>query len=604
MLRVLVTLLGLAPLYPAQLADPLENLRPEHPRLILLDTQLPSLRSLIRQDPQARHIYQQLLEEARKLQALPPVRFQLVNGRMLGTSRLCVDRIYTLALLYRLDSNPEYLERALAELRAVSGFPTWNDNFLDKAEMTHAVAIGYDWLYNSLTPEDRALLRNSILSKGIRDALPVYQEERWWAVNRFNWNLVCNASVGLGALAVAEDEPALARTLLRYGLQSLPLAMASYAPDGAWAEGPEYWHYATRYAVYFLAGLRTALGQDFGLSAMEGFSNTGGFRVHSTGPSGKSLSFADASETPESAPEMFWLARRFRQPVYAWHQRRQLELSNSPHALDLVWYHPEQTTPQQAHWLLNVYFRDAELAMLRTSWDDPTALFVGVKAGGNRGGRGHAHLDLGSFVLDAGQTRWALDLGRDDYDLPNYFGALRWTYYRTKTESHNTVLIDGQDQDPAAEASIVAHRFQPDLAFVRIDLSGVYPGKLRRFHRGIALYKRQHVIIQDEITAPRPVEALWGMLTDAEVSVSGRTAELRKGNWILSARILAPAGATFDTVSTHAPPPQTPNPNTRKLVVRLPDKITNLRLIVSLTPHPNTQPPPPPSWRPRSLNHW
>jgi hypothetical protein len=288
---------------------------------------------------------------------------------------------------------------------------------------------------------------------------------------------------------------------------------------------------------------------------------------------------------------MFWLAQRFRQPVYAWRQRRLLQ---APHPLDLVWRQPEQQSPGQAGWPLEARFRDAEVAMLRTSWDDPDAIFVGIKAGQNRNGRGHAHLDLGSFILEAGGTRWAIDLGREDYNLPEYFGRLRFTYYRTRTESHNTVLIQDQNQDLLAEAPIVAHRFQPDLAFVRLDLSQAYPGKVRRFERGIALYKRTHVIVQDEITADSPVEALWGMLTDSEISSSG---QLRKGDWVVSTRILKPAGARFDAVSTQVP-------NTRKLVVRLPNKITGLRLVVALTPHPAARPAPALDWKDRPLKRW
>jgi len=575
----------------AQPTDPLQGLRPTHPRLILLDDDLPRLRSLIRQDDQARKIYEHLAAQARTIEAAPPVNYELVQGRLLHLSRLCADRIYTLALLYRLDGDRRHLLRALEELRAAIAFPDWNDNFLDKAEMTHAVAIGYDWLYNSLSPGDRTAIRRAVVEKGLRDALPIYRDQRWWAVNRFNWNLVCNGGVGLGALAVAEEEPALARTVLRYALLSLPVALASYGPDGGWAEGPDYWHYATRYAVCLLAGFQTALGHDFGLSESPGFSKTGHFRVHSAGPSGKTFSYDDASEVLESAPEMFWLAQRFRQPVYAWRQRRLLQ---SPHPLDLVWYQPEQQSPGQAGWPLEARFRDAEVAMLRTSWDAPDAIFVGIKAGQNRNGRGHAHLDLGSFILEAGGTRWAIDLGRDDYNLPEYFGKLRFTYYRTRTESHNTVLIQDQNQDPLAEAPIVAHRFQPDLAFVRLDLSQAYPGKVRRFERGIALYKRTHVIVQDEITADSQVEALWGMVTDAEISPSG---QLRKGDWVVSTRILKPAGARFDAVSTQVP-------NTRKLVVRLPNKITGLRLVVVLTPHPAARPAPALDWKDRPLKRW
>lgn len=301
---------------------------------------------------------------------------------------------------------------------------------------------------------------------------------------------------------------------------------------------------------------------------------------------------------------MFWLASKFRQPVYAWHHHRQIELSKSSDAFDLIWYQPRGPSPQQARLPLNAYFKGIEVATLRTSWRDPAAVFVGVKGGQNRDGRGHAHLDLGSFVLDAGGLRWALDLGREDYSVPEYFGKLRFTYYRTKTESHNTILIDSEDQDRLAEAPIIGHRFQPDLAFVRIDLSKTYPGKLKHSERGVGLYQRKHVIVQDEITANCPVEALWGMVTDAEVSTAGQRAELRKGDWVLRATILAPASARFDTVSSEAPPPQTPNRNVRKLVVRLPDKTANLRLVVALTPYPARQPPPRIDWSMRSLSEW
>jgi len=82
--------------------------------------------------------------------------------------------------------------------------------------------------------------------------------------------------------------------------------------------------------------------------------------------------------------------------------------------------------------------------------------------------------------MDAGGAQWAIDLGRNAYNVPDYFGKLRFTYYRTRTESHNTILLDRSDQDTMAEAPIVEHRFKPELAFTRVDLSAAYPGKTKR----------------------------------------------------------------------------------------------------------------------------
>ncbi len=591
-------------LAPAAADDPLAGLRRSHPRLIALDADIERVRELLRRSPQARRIYQALVEEAGRIQTAAPVEHVLIGPRLLAQSRRCLDRVYTLALLYRLDGKREYLERALRELRAAAAFPDWNpSHFLDTAEMTHAFAIGYDWLYGSLSADDRAWIRQAIIEKGIRQALPFYERQRGWVVNRFNWNQVCNGGIGLGALAIADEEPDLCRRVLSWALESLPRALASYAPDGGWPEGPGYWHYATRYTVYFLAGLETALGHDFSLSSSPGFRQAGRFRVYFSGPAGKTFNYADGGDAIGSAEEMFWLARKFREPVYTWHQQQRLDDPKArPGALDLVWYQEDGRTPSQAGWPLDALFRGVEVAFFRSSWDDPDAIFLGVKAGDLK--VGHSQLDLGTFVLDAGRVRWALDLGADDYNLPGYFGKERWNYYRNRTESHNTLLVDGENQNPKAEAAFLAHRFERGLAWVVMNLDQAYAGKLKRQRRGVALVDRRHVVVQDEIEALQPVEVLWGMVTDAEVELQGAQAELRKPGRRLSARILRPPEAVFDVVPTTPPPPQNPNQGTRKLVAKLPAKVSALRLVVALTPYREGEPAPRLDWRDRPLDSW
>ena len=101
--------------------------------------------------------------------------------------------------------------------------------------MTHAVAIGYDWLYAGLTPEDRKRIRAAIVEKGIDAALPLYRARKGFTILHHNWNQVCNGGIAIGALAVAEDEAKKAREVLSDSIASIPLAMDSYAPDGGWA---------------------------------------------------------------------------------------------------------------------------------------------------------------------------------------------------------------------------------------------------------------------------------------------------------------------------------------------------------------------------------
>ena len=59
-------------------------------------------------------------------------------------------------------------------LQAAS-FPDWNpQHFLDVGEMTMALAIGYDWLYDSLQPDTRRVVREAIIEKDLmRQRIPV-----------------------------------------------------------------------------------------------------------------------------------------------------------------------------------------------------------------------------------------------------------------------------------------------------------------------------------------------------------------------------------------------------------------------------------------------
>ncbi len=590
MTRVTAVFLAAAALARGAADDPLKTLRAEHPRLILLDTDLDRIRLLMEQNPLARKVHADLVREAERLLTVPPVEYKLAGPRMLSQSRTCLSRISTLALLYRLNGRKPFLDRALQELRAAADFKDWNpSHFLDTAEMAHAFAIGYDWLYPALTPEQRAWIRAALVEKGLEPALAAYQNKAPWITSRTSWNLVSNAGVAIGALAVAEDEPDKSRAVLQNAFDSVPHALAAYSPDGGWAEGPVYWHDGASYAVSLFAALNSALGTDFGLSSARGFDRTGRFRISCTGPAGKAFNFADAHDRTDLAPEMFWLARRFGEPVYAWQEQHLLQAGAAPEALDLIWFQTEARSPKQENWPLGAIFHEVQVASLRSAWDDPNALFVGIKGGDNKAS--HGHLDLGAFVLDGGGVRWALDLGPDDYNLPGYLGRQRWSYYRTRTESHNTVMINDDSQDPRADAVIGAHFFSPDLSWLDVDLTRAYHG-LKSYRRRIGITQGQQVFVQDLLESDQPVEALWGMLTDSDVAVSGQTAELQKNGWTLSAEILSPRHAVFDLMSASALAPQAQNPGVKKLVVRLGEKVTEMDLKLTLTLHRTGQPKP------------
>jgi hypothetical protein len=230
----------------------------------------------------------------------------------------------------------------------------------------------------------------------------------------------------------------------------------------------------------------------------------------------------------------------------------------------------------------------AELAIFRSAWNDPRALFVGFKAG--RNDVNHAHLDLGSFVLDADGVRWAHDLGPDNYNLPGYFDSKsgkRWSYYRLENHSHNTIAFGKLRQAATAMAPITVFRSTPQRASAIADLSAAYPGTAKKILRGIALLDRVQVLVQDEVVglnATTPIT--WRMLTTAQVQITdAHHATLTAKGRILRVEIIAPVDGAFHTAPA-LPPTADENQNkgTTDLTFTISAPAGDARFVVLLTP--------------------
>lgn len=576
----------------ANAEDVLKDLRPGHPRLMVLDEDLVRLKGLVQTDPVAKGYFEHIRAAGEKLLSEPVSERVLVGPRLLTVSRQVLGRTSTLGGLYRLTGDRRYAERCRDEMLAAARFKDWNpSHFLDVAEMTNALAIGYDWIYDTLTEEERAEIRHAIVEKGLKEGLKVYATKNGWNKRTNNWNQVCNGGMTVGALAVADTDADVARQVIEAGRESIQLAMAQFAPDGGCVEGPGYWAYATQFTVYYLAAMRTALGTDFGFMAQPGFSETGTFRMQSIGPTGRTFNFADAHDGVTDAPQMFWLARAFDRPAYAAHERELIRRNiTSVSPFHLMWYNPAGSDADLKKIVPGALYKRINVAYLRTGWD-AGAGFVGFKGGDNAAS--HAHLDLGEFVYDAGGVRWAADLGPDDYNLPGYFGGQRWNYYRLRTEGQNTLTIGGPNQDPKGTAKVTEFSAEAGHRFAEVDLSKAYGNAVRQATRRVELRDDGSLLVRDEVRADQPVEVIWHLHTAAKIAVSadGASAVLTQGGKRLEARIVEPAGARFATAESDTPPAvesTVPTGNKRKpgvkLVARLPEKVTDLRLVIVLTP--------------------
>jgi hypothetical protein len=557
---------------------------------MLNDAQLDDLRRTATWDVDLERMAKQVHNQALSYLKAPPLKHELKGPRLLAVSRECLSRIYPLALAWRWTGDRAFADAAITNLKTVCAFPDWNpSHFLDVAEMTHAVAIGYDWLYACMDEATRAEIRAGLIKHGLEAGVTAYAGDPWWATSEYNWNQVCNSGLLIGALAIAESNPEYAESFVPKALASLPIALASYNPEGVWNEGPAYWNYATSYTAVGLAALRTALGTDFRLGNQPGLRETAWYPLLTAGPTGLFLNFADSSQNSrrKPMPALFWLAQTYNLPTVAALEHALLE-TQPANALHLVWYVPrpvDDVTPPQ----LDRVFRGAvSVAVTRSAWNDPNALFAGVKGGYNQ--VNHGHLDLGNFELDALGVRWARDLGSDDYNLPGYFdrkpGGQRWHYYRNNSESHNVPLIDGQGQDPSGTAEIVGARSSEDGIFAIVDLGKAYPAQTTSARRGVAsIAGRKALLVQDEFALKMPAPITWGMTTDAEITVNeARNATLVQDGKRLHARILSPDNGTFSSESAEQAEPQNPNKGVRRLIATVPAGANEVTISILLSP--------------------
>ena len=521
-------------------------------------------------DPDLYRLVETLLERARRDLSLPVLERRLEGRRLLGTSREFIRRGLQWAFAFRVREEPVFLERARQEALAVAAFSDWHpDHYLDVAEMTAGMALVYDWLHPHLARADCAALGAAIVDKGIAQAR--HGHKTYLATN--NWNQVCIGGMGLGALAVASDHPELARDVLAAARQALGKGLEAYRPDGVYPEGPGYWDYGTSYSVLTAAALRGAFAGDGGILGAPGFLRSAAFYAHAIGPSGKSFNFADAGEGAGFPCALVYLARELNQPALLACLRQSIRarqgLSDRFAPLAALWW--PAPGPGQAS--ANAFSGQGAqpVAIWRTAWDDPNALWLAVKAGG--AAHNHGHMDAGSFVLECDGVRWAKDLGMQDYNSLESRGvdlwnmkqnSARWQVFRLSAQAHNTLTLDGQPHNASGMATL--HMDAADAAL--IDLSAAFlPGQLRSATRRVQFGARS-VAIEDGMQGARPgAWVRWAMSTEAEVVLDGNAALLRhKGKRLVVD--LDGAGMQWFVEEIAAPRSavDAPNPGTRQLV--------------------------------------
>lgn len=553
---------------------------PAHPRLLADAADWSRLRDQIKTDATSQLLWSALMTRATAICNEPPLRRTMTGRLLLMISRQALERISVLALVDRISEDRRFGRRAVDEMLALCAFSDWNpSHFLDTAELCLAVATGYDWLYDLLSPEQADIIRNALIQKGITPSLDSSLKSNWWLSADENWVQVCHGGLVAAAIAVGDRVPELASTVLVRALAALPTVATRYGPDGAYPEGPMYWSYGTAYHVVLAAALHRLTGSTQGVDDYPGFAESAEYIRQVTGPSGKFFNYADCAPERRLQAQLFWMSARFNRPDWLAHDIATLERDLSEYIADpgvqywyydmvafaLLWHRPAALTlvPEASHWSAA---GPMPVALYR--WGD--GFFLGVKGGSV--GLSHSHMDVGSFVLEAGGERWAVDPGMQDYeslesagvDLWNERepGSQRWTVFRIGADAHNILRVAGIDQPLFCSAPLDSSAKE-----CRVDLSGLFSGGNADRHFTI---ETNAVRMVDRWSTDAPIEVVSQWLTRANVERDGRRILLRQGKRSL---LLEVGGDHIDRIEIEdvSEPRQSfdaPNPGLTRITLR------------------------------------
>ncbi len=567
-----------------------------HPRLFTNATQLAALRE--QNDPVSRQLRALLIADAEKKLTHGPVKHP-TTGSLMGSMRQVQGRILTLALAWHLTGDPRYRDRARDELLLLADRTDWGiGHFLGIGEAALAAGVGFDWLYEFLSPDERDRVTRAIVTNAIEPALATPTGPKSWVNGDFNWTQVCHGGVSVAALAIAEREPALARQVVERAITNFDRVGATYGPDGAYPEGPSYWSYGTSFHVILIEALRTALGTSAGLEKFPGFLRTGDYNNQMVGPTGQDYNYSDYHVENLNEPIMLWFARENRDRSLARDEltdiARALEfLETGTNAepgkrvvisrhlpLELLWWDPthnETADARTLHWTADGVL---PLAVMRSAWDDPKASFLAIKGGSPN--HSHGHMDAGSFILESDGVRWAIDLGTESYanmrkaklDLWDYSQAsTRWTTFRVGPEGHNILRFDGGHQNVNGKATIRALAGEYDTMGNVVDLGSLYTGQAENVNRTVRLHPDRSFTIDDKWTAPeRPITASWQWLTRAKVITIEDGLRLEQDGQFLTLETRLPRGATIavEDVSKPRATQDSANPGLSRIVITMP----------------------------------
>lgn len=528
----------------------------QHPRLILKSGDIEAVKQKIESDQPLCIIHDVIERRTNEFLTAEPTKYRMVGKRLLGRCRAVLERVCYCSYMYLVSGDEVYARRAEKEMLAAADFVSWNpSHFLDVGEMVTALAIGYDWLYDWLSPESRTIIEDAIIVKGLRTS----GKKRWWSKSHNNWNQVCNGGLVMGALAVYERIPKEAQAIIAEALKSNPIAQKEYGPDGVYPEGSGYWEYGTWYEVMLIESLRTALGTSCDLEKAPGFLESAKFMNFMSTPTGATYNFSDCGNPLNMInPLLYWFALDSGDMSLVWQDRERLLNEDFVRGIN-------RQAPIAMLFASRCNTKDIKpiqdrvwagkgsqpVFLYRKGFASTDDTYLGVKGGSPK--NSHAHMDGGSFIYEWAGVRWAVELGSQDYHSLESKGigiwkkgqnSQRWQVYRLNNHSHNTLTINNKIHQYKGMATMTKVLNKKKYKGAEFDLSSLF-SDTESVTRRITVDDNDKVCCVDKIVSgSADCSVRWNITTFAKAEIiDNHTILLKQDGKELLLRIASPKSA-------------------------------------------------------------
>ena len=158
----------------------------------------------------------------------------LLGGEGLRIARIVIDESVW----------PDWIDRAHLKF----GLPV----DLRTGMLSQDIGIGFDWLYTSLSDEERKRIVEGLNRRGIQPFLTSMAQDPWWANELSNWCTVIIGGLGIAGMALVGEHPK-AEYLVELSLEKMTDYLSIYGSEGEFNESVAYSN-ATRIPVnYFMA---------------------------------------------------------------------------------------------------------------------------------------------------------------------------------------------------------------------------------------------------------------------------------------------------------------------------------------------------------------